>query len=104
MLALEYSANPSTTAAKQTMEARMTLRNWWSPMCGKKPRTIFSEKATEGASNVADEQLMIADSTAPKKMAWAKTGVCWRTSVGNTSCESVSIRPLNSPGSISVAE
>ena len=50
---------------------------------------MFSEKATEGASKVADEQLMMADSTAPKKMAWAKIGVWLRTSVGRTSCESV---------------
>jgi hypothetical protein len=35
---------------------------------GKKPRTMFSEKATDGASSVADEQLMMAESTAPKKM------------------------------------
>ncbi len=50
---------------------------------------MFSAKATDGASSVADEQLMMADSTAPKKMAWAKTGVCSRTRVGSTSCESV---------------
>ena len=30
---------------------------------------MFSEKATDGASKVADEQLMMADSTAPKKTA-----------------------------------
>ena len=39
--------------------------------------TIFSLNRTEGASNVADEQLMIADSSAPKKMICAAIGVCW---------------------------
>ena len=45
---------------------------------------MFSEKATDGASSVADEQLMIAASTAPKKMTCAKSGVWASTSVGST--------------------
>jgi len=73
-------------------------------MFGSKPLITFSAKVTDGASSVAEEQLMIADSTAPKNSTWATTGVCCRTSVGSTSCESLSSRSLNSAGLISVAE
>jgi hypothetical protein len=71
---------------------------------GEKLRTVFSKQATDGASSVADEQLMIAERAAAKKIACATSGVCSRSSVGNTRCESISIRPLNCSGWISVAE
>ncbi len=70
---------------------------------GEKLRTVFSKKATDGARSVADEQLMIAERAAAKKMR-ATSGVCSRSRVGNTRCESVSIRPLNCSGLISAAE
>ncbi len=71
---------------------------------GEKLRTVFSKKATDGARSVADEQLMIAERAAAKKIARATSGVCLRSRVGNTRCESVSIRPLNCSGLISAAE
>jgi hypothetical protein len=45
-------------------------------MRGKKPFTTFSAKVTEGASSVAEEQLMMAESTAPKNITCANTGMC----------------------------
>ena len=62
-----------------------------------------SHGTIEGASSVADEQLMMAESTAPKNRTCAKTGMCCRTKVGSTSCESFSISSENCLGSISVA-
>ena len=64
----------------------------------------FSAKVTEGASSVADEQLMMAESTAPKNSTWANSGVCCSTRVGSTSWESFSSSSANQAGSISVAE
>ena len=50
------------------MTMRISHRNSRSEMCGNMGRKMFSVKETEGASRVADEQLMMADSRAPKKM------------------------------------
>ena len=40
-------------------------------MPGRKPRSTFSEKVTEGASRVPEAVDMITDSSAPKKITWA---------------------------------
>ena len=71
------AVNPITTV-------RMTSRRPRSPSAGMNPLTIFSLNATDGASNVAEEQLMIADSRAPKKTICATIGVCCTIMAGNT--------------------
>ena len=65
---------------------------------------MFSVNVADGARSVPDAVLMIADSSAPKNITCAKTGVCLSTSVGRICCGSFSIRFLNIPGSISDAE
>src|SRR5438309_2728396 len=104
MLASELSANTSTTKTKHTSTVRMVRRNVRSLICGKFPLMMLSLKATDGASSVALEQLMIAESTAPKKIIWAKTGVCSRISVGSTSCGSLCSNAPNISGYTRVGE
>ena len=70
--------------ANPTRQARITQERW-SPMRGKKPLITFSAKVTDGASSVAEEQLMMAESTAPKNNTCADQRRCWSTSVGRTS-------------------
>src|SRR5574343_1675170 len=103
MLDSELSANVSTSRVKPTRQPRMTLRKVWSPMCGKNPLTTFSANDTEGASNVAEEQLMMADSTAPKKSTCAASGMDCMTRVGSTSWESSAMLFANLSGSSRVA-
>jgi hypothetical protein len=45
---------------------------------------MFSEKVTEGASSVPEAVLMIAESSAPKNITWAKIGVWASMSWGST--------------------
>ena len=104
MLASEFSANSKTSAVNPTSTERITASRPRSLMVGIKLLTIFSLKATDGASSVADEQLMIADSKAPKKIICAAIGVCCTIRVGRMSWESRSSKPATCAGSISVAE
>ena len=67
MLASELSATTNTMPVKQTSAVRMVHRNVSSLMPGLSPLRMFSLNATDGASKVALEQLMMAESTAPKK-------------------------------------
>ena len=46
-----------------------------SPRCGEASALrMFSLKVTEGASSVAEAQLLIAESSAPKNITWANSG------------------------------
>src|ERR1700733_5610419 len=74
MLASVESANDVTRIVKQTITTRISLRNWWSGIPGKKGFRMFSLKLTEGARRVALAQLLIAERSAPKNMICAKIG------------------------------
>ena len=84
MLASDPIAIAKTTPAKQTSTIRMVRRRDHSSMDGTAPLITFSLKITEGANSVALEQLMTADSTAPKNTICAIVGVCSTINVGKT--------------------
>ena len=60
----------------------MVRRKHRSLMPGNHPLRMFSLNAMEGASNVALAQLMIAESTAPKKYHLCRGGVCCKNQCG----------------------
>src|SRR4029079_14945575 len=74
MLASELSAKNVTRHVNPTSTTCMSRRNFLSPMCGKKGLRMFALKLTDGASSVAEAQLLIAESSAPKNMICAKIG------------------------------
>src|SRR6185436_15569536 len=104
MLESELSAIIKTTTAKPTSTTRMVLNKLCSSMCGTAPLMMFSLRSTDGASSVALEQLITAESTAPKNNTCASSGVCSTISVGRTSCASCSSNDPNFTGSINSAE
>src|SRR5262244_3446003 len=104
MLESEPSAMAKTTTAKHTRTIRIVRRSAHSSICGSMPLITFSLRITEGASKVALEQLITAESTAPKNITWAKGGVYSTIKVGKTSWESRSSSPPNFTGSTSNAE
>ena len=73
MLASEPSAMANTTAAKQTRTIRIVRKSAHSSICGMASLITFSLRITDGANKVALEQLITAESTAPKNITWAKT-------------------------------
>src|SRR5512145_150957 len=104
MLEWEVSAIASTTAAKHTNTTRMVVSSCFSSMWGIAARMTFSLRMTDGASRVALEQLITAESTAPKNITCAKSGVCSTINVGRTSWASCSNKDPNFTGSTNSAE
>jgi len=64
---------------------------------------MFSVKVTEGARRVAEAQLLMADSRAPKNITWAKRGAFSSTSWGRIIWESLSMSRATMAGSMRVA-
>ena len=64
---LDESAYNKTHPENITKHIRITLKNSLSDIFGLRGRITFSAKVTDGAKRVAEEQLMIAEVTAPKK-------------------------------------
>ncbi|MNT03165.1 hypothetical protein D3C72_1376850 [compost metagenome] len=100
----EFSANSVTSVVKTSTTACITRRNCLSVRWRKYGRRMFSAKVTDGASSVADAQLLMADSSAPKNITCANIGAWVRISCGRISCESVLMYFSTMPGSIIVAE
>ena len=57
------------------MLQRIASSCWRSFMRGRRFFRMFSTKLVEGASSVADEVLLIADSSAPKKKICMTSGI-----------------------------
>ena len=94
-----------TSTVNTTVTMRMessSLRSVILPSIGLR---MFSVKVTEGASRVAEAQLLIAESSAPKNITWAnERRLVAAPARGRISCGSVSISPATILGSIRVAE
>src|SRR5678816_626554 len=70
----EFIAKTVTRHVKPNSTMRLSRRKLRSPMWGKNGFRMFSLKLTDGARSVAEAQLLIADSRAPKNMICAKSG------------------------------
>src|SRR5690348_12898860 len=89
--------------AKSTM--RFSLRKLRSLMRGRNGFMMFSLKLTEGASRVAEAQLLIAERRAPKNMICAKSGTIGeRIRFGRMCCGSDSMFACTIFGSMRLAE
>src|SRR5258707_14427182 len=105
MLASVLNAKYVTTTVKHTSTTRISCRNLWSEMRGRKGRRMFSLKLTDGARSVALAQLLIAESRAPKNMICAKIGTTGdRIRFGRMSCVSFSRLAATIFGSMRLAE
>ena len=74
-----------------TKHILIILRNSLSVIPGLKGLMTFSAKVTDGAKSVVDEQLIMADITAPKNIICAIGGVYLIMNSGRTYWESNSI-------------
>src|SRR5512147_3051179 len=104
MVASDQRAIASTTAAKQMSTIRMVRNRAHSSMWSMIPLITFSLRMTDGARSVALEQLITAESTAPKNITCANADVCSTIKVGKTSWESLCNNAPNFSGSTSNAE
>src|SRR3954471_7852013 len=105
MLECELSAKKVTRQVKPKSTSRFRRRKLRSLRRGKKGFMMFSLKLTEGASSVAEAQLLIAESSAPKNMICAKSGTIGeRMRFGRMCCGSLSRFAATIFGSIRLAE
>src|SRR3954454_10228218 len=105
MLECELSAKKVTRQVNPKSTSRFRRRKLRSLRRGKKGFMMFSLKLTEGASRVADAQLLIAESSAPKNMICAKSGTMGdRIRLGRMSWGSFSRFAATIFGSIRLAE
>jgi len=99
------NAKMVTVTVKTKSTTRFRRRKLRSLMRGKKGFRMFSLKLTEGASSVAEAQLLIAESRAPKNMICAKSGTIGeRMRLGRMCCGSDSRLAATIFGSIRLAE
>src|SRR5512135_3504 len=91
MLAFEYVAYRVTTRVNVSVTVRIESSSLRSDILGSIGFRMFSVNVTEGASRVAEAQLLMADSRAPKNITWANSGAFSSTSRGRISCGSRSI-------------
>ena len=75
MVAVVDTAYSATMTQNAHTARRVVSRSWRSVMEGQKPRTMFSEKVTEGASSVPEAVLMITEISAPKNTTCAANGM-----------------------------
>ncbi|MCY1302980.1 hypothetical protein D9M70_526670 [compost metagenome] len=100
MLASEYRAKAQVAMAQPTTVRRMASRNWRSSIAGRKRLRTFSVKVTDGASRVPEAVDMIAESSAPKNMICANSGVRSRIRCGRIICASSASQRCTIAGSI----
>ena len=81
---LDDRAYNKTQPENMTKHMRITFKNSLSDIFGLNGRITFSAKVTEGAKRVADEQLIIAEVTAPKNTICANGWVYLITNSGST--------------------
>ena len=86
--------------AHTRMVQRISSRNCLSLSSGRKRLSTFSVSVTDGASRVPEAVDMMADSSAPKNMIWANSGVFSRISSGRIICASSASHFCTSAGSI----
>src|SRR6218665_1865467 len=98
---MEYS---STSAVNTKIVMRRGSSTWRWLMPGLMLRRMFSTKLVDGASSVADEVDLMADTSAPKKKICAMKGIFDKISVGSTFCGSLASSSLVSAGMISSDE
>src|SRR5574343_1256764 len=94
----------STSAVNTRMVMRKDSRIWRSVMPGRMFFRMFSTKLVEGASSVADEVDLMADTSAPKKKICAIRGILLMISVGSTFCGSLASNSRVSVGMMISAE
>src|SRR3990167_4937534 len=88
----------NTRQVKTMSVTRMEHSTWRSVMPGLMFLRMFSTKLVEGASRVADEVDLIADTSAPKKKICATRGILLMISVGRTFWGSFASRSWVSTG------
>ena len=79
-IAIAYA---STNAANTTIEHRIANSCWRSLMPGRRFLRMFSTKLVEGASSVADDVLLMAETSAPKKRICITSGILVMMKVGS---------------------
>ena len=86
------------------MVIRMDSSTWRSLMPGWMFLRMFSTKLVDGASKVAEEVDLMAETRAPKKKICATRGILLRIRVGNTFWGSLASRSAVSAGMMIKAE